>query len=321
MELRQLEHFLVLARTLSFTKAAAELFVVQSALSQQIARLEAELGVQLFDRTSRRVVLTEAGDVLRMRAEVLVRMAHDAQAEIGELAGAVRGSLRLGVSRGVDGVVELAGLLARFRSAFPAVRLVIRDNRAPKMIANLVDGELDVAFIAGETQGLPAGLSGIELAKERLVAVVDPAHPLAGRQMASLRELAEAGPLLDPSPDTRLRAIVDAAWAAAGVRRTTTMEVVEVYQLARYAASGLGAALVSTSGLRHVAPPEGQDGFTTVELRDRIEYSVTCAYRSPGPSAPAAREFLTLLAEVGIGGEAARSALRHAAVSRQRPRL
>lgn len=297
MELRDLRSFLVLARTLNFTRAADDLFISQSTLSQRIARLEAELDVRLFDRTSRRVVPTDAGELLRRRADPLLRMAEDVHAEIAELTGTVRGPLRLGLTQGLDSFLDLADLLERLRSRHAAIQFSIREDRTPRILDDLMNGDSEVAIVGRDTGSLQAGLTGIQIGWERLVVVVAPAHPLAHRSQVSLSEVAEAGPFVDMVTGSRLRELVDDALAAVGARRQTVLEVVELSRLARYAALGLGAALVPATSLRYAAPPSGQRSFTQLALQENVGYPITCVHRRPGPTSPAAREFLLLLAD------------------------
>src|SRR3712207_3461232 len=96
MEIRQLRAFSVIAETRTFTAAAQRLHVTQAAISMQIRQLETEVGAQLFTRTPRRVILTEAGEVLLGRAHRILREHDAARAEIAELVGAERGRLRIG---------------------------------------------------------------------------------------------------------------------------------------------------------------------------------------------------------------------------------
>lgn len=315
VEFRQLEYFLVLARTLSFTRAAAELFVVQSAVSQQIARLEAQLGVRLFERTSKRVVLTEAGQLLRTKAQALTQMAQAVEQEVGTYGQQVKGTLRVGLSQGAHAALDLVHLFARYHETFPEVRLVIGDRHTAlkELAAGVANFELDVAFVSHDADlGLPHGLQGVRLATERLVVVCHPGHPLAGRSSTTLADLAAAGPILDSAPETRLRTIVDGAWQRAGIERSSAIEIFDTGQLARYAASGLGAALVSTAGLRFVNPPGGQQDFTILQLEDGIGYSVSCIFRATLQGSPPSRHFLTMVADSGLDPEVSQR-LREAA--------
>ena len=99
MELRQLRYLDAVARRRSFTQAALDLHIAQSALSQQVGRLERELGVELLRRTTRRVEVTEAGEIVLARARRALAEVDGVRADLDALRGLVRGTLRLGGSR------------------------------------------------------------------------------------------------------------------------------------------------------------------------------------------------------------------------------
>src|SRR5919108_1254742 len=113
VELRQLRYVEAVARERHFTRAAEELHVAQSALSHQIRRLEAELGTELFERTSRSVVVTEAGEAVAVRARRILAEIDGIQGEIDELKGLVRGRISVGALLPA-GEIDVPGLLARF---------------------------------------------------------------------------------------------------------------------------------------------------------------------------------------------------------------
>src|ERR671919_1826684 len=113
MELRQLRYVEAVARHRHFTRAAAELHVAQSALSHQIRRLEAELGTELFERTSRSVVTTEAGEAVAARARTVLAEVDGVRGEIDELKGLIRGRISIGALLPA-GKLDVPKLLARF---------------------------------------------------------------------------------------------------------------------------------------------------------------------------------------------------------------
>jgi len=116
MELRHLRYFTAVAETLSFTQAAAECGIAQSALSQQIARLEKDVGAALFSRSSRQVRLTEAGAVLLPWARRLLADAEQARQELEALGGLRRGRLRGGLIQTVASAVDVAAVLGGYRA-------------------------------------------------------------------------------------------------------------------------------------------------------------------------------------------------------------
>jgi len=122
MELRQLRYLVALADERHFTRAAAREHIAQPALSQQIRRLEDEVGLALVERTTRRVALTAAGELLVARARRILAELDDAHAELGTLAGVQGGRLSVGALHTM-GPVDLSLLLASFNARCPAVNL------------------------------------------------------------------------------------------------------------------------------------------------------------------------------------------------------
>ena len=134
-----------MARHRHFTRAAEELHVAQSALSHQIRRLEAELGSELFERTSRRVVPTEAGEAVAARARRVLAEVDGVRGELDELRGLVRGRVAIGALLPAGGI-EVTTLLARFNQAFPGIEVWLREGTAADMLELIDADELDFAF-------------------------------------------------------------------------------------------------------------------------------------------------------------------------------
>src|ERR1700754_4329860 len=147
MELRQLRYLVALADEGHFTRAAARANVAQPALSQQIRKLEDELGLALFDRTTRRVVPTEAGELLSARARRILAEVDDAAAELRQLAGIVAGRVTIGVTQ-TPGPFDLPRLLAAFHAQHPQVELAVREDLSATLAEQLRADALDLAFLS-----------------------------------------------------------------------------------------------------------------------------------------------------------------------------
>ena len=145
MELRQLRYLDAVARRRSFTQAALDLHIAQSALSQQVGRLERELGVELLRRTTRRVEVTEAGELVLARARRALTEVDGVRADLDALRGLVRGTLRLGGVPPV-GPVHPAALIADFSRAHPGVAITVREDVAFTLLGRLRDGGLDLVM-------------------------------------------------------------------------------------------------------------------------------------------------------------------------------
>jgi DNA-binding transcriptional LysR family regulator len=177
VELRHLRYFIAIAEERSFTGAAERLWVAQPGLSTQMRRLEAELGVQLFERHSRGIDLTQPGELFLERARVAVSAADVALATGRDLEAGVIGSLRLGLAAGARWPLA-SELLLRFGQERPGVELTVVEAYGGTLWRDLRAGRLD-ALVAPTGHG-SADLRTLELGYEDWVVLVGTAHPLAG---------------------------------------------------------------------------------------------------------------------------------------------
>ncbi|WP_318216947.1 LysR family transcriptional regulator [Streptomyces sp. SCL15-6] len=289
MDLQQMRYVLAVAETASFTRAAERCHIVQSALSHQVARLEKELGARLFERTSRRVRLTAAGEAFLPAARQALEAAERARAEVAAATGEIRGRLTVG-SIPTVAAVDLPAVLRDYRRRFPQVRISLRAGSSERLVEQVRDGTLDAAFLGVQPGFRLEGVHDEELAHGRHVAVVAPDHPLAAEDEVDLQLLA-GEVFVDFAEGSAARAQSDQAFAAAGLRREVTFEVSGVELMVRMVRHGLGIALLPAAfttelhGLRCVAIADGPV---------RVERLV---WRRVPPS-PAASAFLSLL---GVG--------------------
>ncbi len=281
-----MRYVVAVAETNSFTRAAERCLVVQSALSHQIARLENELGARLFERTSRRVRLTPAGAAFLPAARQCLDAAERAAAEVAAAVGEVRGRLAVGLIPTVA-AVDVPGALRDFRRQYPQVRISLRVGASDDLIEQVREGALDVAFLGLPTTARPQGVAAHELARDRLVAVVAPDHPLAGQASVGLRRLATEV-FVDLPAGTAGRLQSDQAFSAAGLSRDVAFEVTAADYMTRLVAPGLGIAMLPSAYAPQLT------GVTTVEVADapaRVEYVIWSRHSRT----PAAAAFLAVL--------------------------
>ncbi|RLU86891.1 LysR family transcriptional regulator [Streptomyces griseocarneus] len=203
MEIRQVRYFVVVAEELHFGRAAERLHIVQSAVSQQVRRLERELGVELFDRSPRHVRLTGAGARFLPAARELLVAEERARAAVAGFSGRAVRALRLGTSTGLG--VHLDRLLDAFAAAAPDVPVELVSAPARQRTEMVAAGDLDAAFIRG---GMAApGLRVVPVWRDPLVAVLPSAHPLADAPDVALADLAALPLRLPPRRD--IPALVD----------------------------------------------------------------------------------------------------------------
>lgn len=253
MELRQLRYFAAVARHHHFGRAAEELYVTQSALSQQIARLEEELGLALALRTSSGVQLTPAGVELLEHAEEILDRVERARAAIDGHAGAVRGAARL-ASTGHD-AGELAGAVAAFHADHPSVRLSLRLLAADEAVRLVAGGSVDVAVIGvhSDLPRLAPGIVAEVLREEELVLVGAPGSAFADSGAVTIEALRGA-PLVLPARGSAVRATVDEHCERAGFSPLPVVETDDPRMLRELAGRGLGLTAVPPSWLRGPGP-------------------------------------------------------------------
>ncbi|ETA01323.1 transcriptional regulator, LysR family [Frankia casuarinae] len=211
MEFRYLVSFLAIAEELHFGRAAARLHLAQPSLSQQLQRLEREVGVELVSRTSHEVRLTAAGRAFEVEARRVLDTARRAVSAAREAASGRVGVLTIGFNFPA-GQRVLQPTLVRLGADYPGISTVLWEARSGPTLAALHDRKVDVALVFG---GAPAvGLQSRRILTLPLVAIVGHHHPWADRQQASFRELARQRCVLfrrEQSP-----AMHDAILAAAG---------------------------------------------------------------------------------------------------------
>jgi LysR family hydrogen peroxide-inducible transcriptional activator len=186
MEIHQLRYFVAVADEGSFSRAAAKVRVAQPSLSQQIRKLEAEVGQPLFDRLPRSVVLTEAGRCLIDYARQILASIGDARRCVDELKGEVSGALAVGAIPTIAPYV-LPELVVTFQKHYPQVTLEIVEDVTDGITRRIEAGELDVA-LASTCQPNPS-LRRESLATEPLLALVPEEHPLAKRHLVEFDDL------------------------------------------------------------------------------------------------------------------------------------
>ncbi len=292
MELRQLRYLVALADERHFTRAAAREHIAQPALSQQIRRLEAEVGLALVERTTRRVALTDAGELLVARARRILAELDDAQAELGALAGVKGGRLAIGALHTM-GPVDLSLLLASFHRNHPAVDLTVREQSSEELAEMLRDDVIDLAFLSVTERIQSHELQLHRLVTEELVVVLPPQHPLAQREALSLSELAD-GAFISFRAGSRLRELLESAAAGAGFEPRIALESNESRRIRSLVSSGLGVAILPRSDAVGRGAPVAVGRLTEPALtRD-----VTLASRAKRRHSPAAQAFLALTLRV-----------------------
>ncbi len=292
-ELRHLRYFLAVAQAGNVTKAAEQCFVAQSALSSQIGRLEAELGSELFLRSTRGMRLTSAGETLRPLASRLLAEAARVEEEMAALRGVVAGRLRLGMIQGPPAHLDIVELVAAFHRLHPGVELQVHTGASADLARDVLDGLLDLAVVALREPSFAATLSVTALIDDPLVAVFSRQAGLTPETAVSVAQLLEHGPFIHYRHGSGLRRSVTAAFERAGVEVEAPFELDQVSDMVRLAMRGVGVTIVPSSVLR-LPQFSDETSFTAVPLADAAALHTISAV-TPDPPSPAAQAFLHLL--------------------------
>lgn len=247
MEIRQLRAFIAIVETGTFTAGAGRVHVTQAAISMQIRQLELELGTPLFVRAPRRVLLTQAGEMLLERTRRILREHDTAVSELHELAGAERGRLRLGSASAMVSANPLPAILQDLRTRHPRVEITLTSGTSSELIAKLLAGELDAAFIS-----LPVEAHGIEtvvLNEEEIVAIGTANHARADRQRITAQDLAQEKLILGEQGGNTRR-LIDDFFAHANVQPNVSMELSRLEAIKGMVEAGLGIGLVPAGSVR-----------------------------------------------------------------------
>jgi DNA-binding transcriptional LysR family regulator len=286
VELNQMRYVVAVAEVGNFTRAAERCFVVQSALSHQVARLEQELGARLFHRTSRQVRLTAAGEAFLPEARRCLEAADRARAEVAAATGEIRGRLSVGVIPTVA-AVDVPAELRTFYDQYPNVRVGLTMGSSDALVRRVADGRLDLAFLGLPVETEVTGVQGHVLATDRHVAVVPPDHRFARAKRLRLERLVEEV-FVDFPAGTPGREQTDRAFDAAGLARDVPFEVADVHLMAALIRQRLGVALLPSS----YAP--SLTGFAFVAVDGAPARAEHLVWSRLGPS-PAAAAFLDQL--------------------------
>jgi len=288
MELRQLRYFLVVADELHFGRAAERLHLTQPPLTVAIRRLERELGVQLFDRTTRRVALTAAGQAFKERVQAAVAELDDAAGDVADVAAGKSGKIRVGFVSSAS-YTAVPEAIRAFRQQRPRIDLVLNPLTSGEQIEQLLDGNLDLGLIRdpGDVPGLDLEL----LSTEDLVAVLPDTHRLAAMEEIRPQDL-EGEPMilfpyrLMPGFVARVLRLFDPLSTPPMV----VQQAIHQETVLGLVAAGLGISVLPESVQRFQMP-----GVTTRRFAGRPQTELHVA-RSFGPAmTPAVEDFILCL--------------------------
>lgn len=288
MELRHLRYFAAVADTCHFGKAAERLHMAQPPLSQAIRRLETELGVDLFTRTTRQVALTAAGEVFRTDVERILKAVDEAVARVGRFASGLEGVLRVGLT-GSASYRQLPALARLLKREMPHVMMEVHTEMlTPAQELGLIERRLDVGVLRPPIR--QEGITHRPLADERLVVAVPEEHWLAEADTVRVEQLrhedfimygAALGSVVN---DAAVRSCL-----ASGFYPHCAYEVTETSAALALVAAGFGVAVLPDS-IRS-APREG---VACKDIEDALSVPLVLAWRAEDDS-PLLRNLLEVL--------------------------
>jgi len=273
VELRHLRYFVAVAEELHFGRAAQRLFMAQPPLSQQIRQLEVMIGTPLFARTSRSVLLTEAGEAFLARARRILANVTDDMAEAGRIGRGEQGRFDVAF---VGSAIELGvpERIRRFRERHPAVHLRLHEGNTAQITGWLLKGEMDLGVVR-DAEPHP-DLTATAFAREPFLAILPADHPHAGDGALDAVALSQDPFVFFPRPagelayQRNLRPCLDAGFTPRIVQEASTWTTV-----AHLVAAGLGVTIAPASVAAvaprsvRVLPLTGTDATTEVQILRR----------------------------------------------------
>ncbi len=247
MSLVQIRYFLEVAHSGSIREASERLNVAASALSRQIQNIEQELGVQLFERKARGMLLTPAGEIYARYARGMSFETERVRSEIDELRGLKRGLVKI---HSVEGAIAdvMTESIARFRRTHPGVRFRLTASGTDDVIMAVREGVADIG-VSFNAQPDPA-VHFVRRIKDPVVAIVQAGHELAARQEISFLALVRH-PVAIPETGFGIRRLLDDACRHLGVSLAPALETNSIEALRGFARSGAGIAILPPTSCRH----------------------------------------------------------------------
>jgi len=292
MEIKQLRAFVAIAEEKTFTAGAKRVNVTQAAVSMQIRHLEDQVGLPLFTRTPRRVILTQAGELLLERARRILREHDSALEELAEVAGAEHGRLRIGSASAMFATAQLPSILEKLKNKYPSADISVSSGTSKKLVELIMQGDVDIAFVS-----LPIEAKGIQtelLFSDEVVAIAPSGHPKAKTKFVSAETLASEDLILGERGGNTRR-MIDDFFEAANVKPNVVMELSRQEAINKMVESELGVGIAGAKNSAAEAA-EGKIVQWWIEGAE-IKWNLGLARIRGGYFSPIAMEFAKLCRE------------------------
>lgn len=273
MELYTMRYVIAVAEHKNFSLAAQACHIGQPALSQQIAKLERELGIALFHRTPKGATLTEAGQVFVSRAREILQLSDGLESEMSVYAGLHKGSLNLGIITSLQ-CIDFAGYLSEFCEKYPGISVNILQGGTHSLLQQLTERTLDLAFLNKPLAGLPKGIAFCKLGEDTYRLAVPAGHPLANRKTVSLSQLRKERFIFHQTAQVASELCRNACLAA-GFEPEIVCRSASPTMGLYMVRGGLGIALLPSEEFRG----RKLDGIVELQLREKICKEVGVAWR------------------------------------------
>ena len=285
MDLFQLETFLAVARERSFSRAAQRLHRTQPAVSQTVRKVEEELGEVVFDRSSRDLVLTDAGQVLHEYAKELLNLREEARRSLRELRSLHQGNLTIGANEFTT--LYLLPVLHRFRRLCPGVKVTVQRSLASRIPHELMNHAVELGMLSFR----PAEplLRSIVVYGDELAFITHPSHPLASLRRVSIRQLGALS-FVAHNVTSPYRAKVLEAFQRHKTPLNMDVELPTIEAIKKFVAMGNGVALVPAIAVRTELDRGELAQVPVQELK--LQRRLRIVYRKGASLSHAARAFL-----------------------------
>lgn len=273
LNLRQLTVFYYVAKHLSFTRAAEELFISQPAVTMQIAALEEQYGLPLFSRKKNKLSLTEAGELLFPYAEQVMEIGCQAERALLNLKANPHGLLRIGTTKTFAKYL-LSPYIIKFRSKYPLISLKIDEGSSEELVMSVVYGRNDLAIV-GRTE-YPERVDSLPFAGHQtddLVLLAPSSHRFAEREAVSLEELA-GEPLILRERGSTTRSVTLAALDSKGIAPNTILETGNIDVIKELVEKGMGVSVLGAIGTADISD---RKGISVVRISDGLRLPIDIA--------------------------------------------
>lgn len=297
MDINQLEVLIAVAQEKSFSRAAERLHRTQPAISQAIRRLEIEIGEPLFDRSSKDGTMTATGRVLFGHAQQMLNLRHSAHAAIKELRGLQRGKLSLSANEYT--VMYLLPILPVLRARHPHIKIEVKRSLASRISSEILARETEIGIVSFKPND--PSVASVPVLTDELALIVPLNHPLATKQVVSVRELGAESFIAHNVPSPYREKVVR-TFEKYRTPLNISLEMPTLEAIKRFVEGGMGVALIpKLAAQAEIA--RGQVASLTVREM-KLERRLYLVYRKGATLSHAAQAFLRIARELQKKGNA-----------------